>query len=105
MWSFLQSALYKAHAVVLVSPLQQLYLRGAWKNRPTADICAELTQHRSSFWAQHADECQLVIANQFDSWLVYIYAALYLTLILFVGVRLLFTVMDIVTCRRRHRLP
>ena len=61
-------ALYDA---LVLHPLQHLYVRGVWGNLPLADICAQLTKHRSEFWLLHPGECSLIVRNNFDGWFVW----------------------------------
>lgn len=79
----LARATYALYVCVVVWPLQQVYLRGWWRNMPAADICAHLTAHRSAFWSEQSLACVEIIHNNFDSWLVYAQFALYLVIWMF----------------------
>jgi hypothetical protein len=96
------SFVHTLHDTLLGWPLHQLYLRGVWRNQPIADICAALTHYRSEFWTLHPSECASLIANQFDSWLVTAYAALYFILVAVTLHRLVNALLDTVTGRRRR---
>jgi len=65
------------YGFLVVWPMQHLYVRGIWGNRPFHDICAEITQHRSEFWARNPEECLLILENNFDSWVVWLQVVVY----------------------------
>lgn len=71
---------------IIVNPLQYLYVRGVWGSLPLADICAQLTRHRSEFWQMHPAECSLIVRNNFESWLVWGHFIAYI-LAIFVALR------------------
>ena len=68
---------YTLYYTFVVWPLQQLYVRGWWRNMPPEDICAHLTNYKSDFWLQHSTECNELISNHFSSYLVWILFAFY----------------------------
>jgi len=70
--------------VLFTNPLQQFYFRGLWRNRAAKDICAAVTNYVSDFWHQHADECAIILFNEFDAWAAYIEFCLYAVLFIIV---------------------
>ena len=86
--TMLGKVLYNIYTALFTWPLQNVYLRGLWANRPMEDICAQLTNHRADFWALHSEECATIVAKNFDSWLVYAQFSVYLIVWLWVLRRL-----------------
>ena len=35
---------------------------GFWEGAATHDVCARLTAHEATFWAQHPGECEQIVA-------------------------------------------
>ncbi len=70
-------SVYTVYWFLFHYPLQQLYLRGYWQSRTPEDICASITQYKADFWHEHPVECDELIYNHFDSYLVWIQMAAY----------------------------
>ena len=55
---------------VLGFPLQVLYFQGVWGGRSGEDICSQLTNVDSAFWAQDdasMDTCRMLLDRKFGS--------------------------------------
>ena len=37
---------------------------GFWEGAATHDVCARLTAHEATFWAQHPGECEQIVARK-----------------------------------------
>jgi len=74
--------------LVVVYPVQEVFLRGWWRGMQFKDICAALTGASSDFWGDHTLECYDVVFRDFSSLLAYIHFGLYMFLILYILVRL-----------------
>lgn len=67
----------KLHALIVVAPLRALYFQGPsvhgygfWTGMDAHDICAHVSPGASAlFWAQHADECLVMLDKQFTGFL------------------------------------
>lgn len=74
--------------MAVVNPLERLYLFGPtlcgygfWGGRAREDICASLSNTPSAFWAQHAGECDDLIARNFNATLVAAESIIYVALL------------------------
>ena len=66
----------------IVSPVRKMFLHGpaslgCWAGQTVEDICSQLTQTPSYFWATHEEECQNLIEQRFTTFLVSTQTLLY----------------------------
>lgn len=50
---------------------------GFWQAKANADVCAELTAVPAAHWSVQAAECAALIERRAHSWVLLVYAALY----------------------------
>lgn len=62
---------------LIVEPLRRLYLHGPgsthfgfWAGQETTDICSDLTSASAGFWLQNMEDCQKLIDDRFESFLI-----------------------------------
>ena len=75
---------------VFVSPLYTLYFRGPtlngfgfWGGAAPETICASLLPgSHASFWAQHVDDCYVLLTQRFDAFQVAVHTCLYVFVLL-----------------------
>lgn len=65
------------YGTTVYGPLRDLYLRGPavggygfWMGKADVDICAELTQVKSSFWQDQKKECDALIDHHVDAFVL-----------------------------------
>lgn len=88
-------------------PLLQLYLygpafagHGFWQGQEIPVICASITNVPSHHWVMNADECSTLIYKRFESYMVLIYVALYMSVLLTMYGCVMWHAVTCTCCRR-----
>lgn len=69
-------------------PMKKLYFEGPsflfWANRPSEDICSDLTNVKSSHWVNHIETCNELKDLTFHSFYVGVNSFIYFSSLLFI---------------------